>query len=65
MNNKKIIAKFYFSSGLDLIVTFTQEDWGKIMNGLQNNWRDHITIGPKWGIDFSHMTHYEIIDGEF
>jgi len=56
----KIIVTFYFVSGEQMDIAFSDEKWNEILNILKKTWNDLYCTNSSYGINFSLVTHYEV-----
>lgn len=61
MINEKIV-RLHFVSGKTMDISFSNKKIDDLLEALKNNWKELYSIGPTWGINFSLITHYEIMD---
>ena len=57
---KKILVRYYLTSGKEVNVEYIEENFEKIKKNLQNDWNNSCLMGEKIGINFSLVTHYTI-----
>jgi hypothetical protein len=53
-------CSFYFVSGIICQITFDEEELEKIIKRLKTEWNDMNIVGKNYGINMSHVTHYEL-----
>lgn len=54
---------FYFTSGLSEIRTYSEEELNEIIKNLKKSWMQMCMSNYEYGINFAHVTHYEIRKG--
>ena len=59
-----IKVKFYFTSGQTLDIDYSKEKWQEIQDHLKTNWKETNTIGSIFGINFSLVTHYVVMESK-
>lgn len=53
--------RFYFVSGIHMDVKYTKEKFEEISNMLLKNWNQCNSACESFGINFSLVTHYELV----
>ena len=59
MKEKTYRFTFYFVSKRYLTVDYNEQKFNEQLKVLQD-WSNVVSIGPKWGINFSLVTHYTV-----
>ncbi len=57
----EVIVIFYFVSGLNITIEFSQEKFDELFNILSKSW-DASSMGKKFGVNFNLVTHYEVLN---
>ena len=61
ISDNNFTVKFHFASGRTLDVIYTQESFDALLKCLAIDWNNSTATNPKLGINFSHVSHYEVL----
>lgn len=59
MSDEFTTLTFYFVSGQKMRVKYCNKDLISLVKALAT-WNEIASTGPEWGINFKHVTHYQI-----
>lgn len=57
----EVTVKFHFVSGVCWTVILPQDEWNELNSLLKKDWSKTFMTNSDFGIDFGHVTHYEIV----
>lgn len=60
MENKELEVIFYLTSGETFDCLIDESTWHYMREELKKDWSALVITGEKYGINFTHVTHYQL-----